>query len=88
MEGFSTRVSSFVNLANHSLTLTCAQAAGNYCNTVIMIISSMIMREANDSQGNGSALDTVHVCFLVEAAHELEDLFFFGCFFFFLHFQY
>lgn len=41
------------------------------------------MREANDSQGNGSALDTVHVCFLVEAAHELEDLFFFGCFFFF-----
>lgn len=59
--------------------LTCTQAAGNYYNTVIMIISSMIMRKANDSQGNGSALDTVHVCSLVEGAHEVEDLFYWLC---------
>lgn len=44
VEGFSIRVSSPVNLANHSLTLSCTQAAGNYYNTVIMIISSVIMR--------------------------------------------
>lgn len=37
------------------------------------------MRKANDSQGNGSALDTVHVCSLVEGAHEVEDLFYWLC---------
>ncbi len=76
MEGFSTRVSSPVNRANRSLALTRTQAAANYYNTVIMIISSVIMRKAKDSQGNGSALDTVHICSSEESACVVEDLFY------------
>lgn len=79
VEGFSARVSSPVNLANRSLTLARTQAAGNYYNTVIMIISSVIMRKAKDSQGNGCALDTVHIYSSEESAHVVEDLFYWLC---------
>jgi len=44
-----------------------------------MIIASVIMRKANNSQGNGSTLDTVHICSLVEGTHEVEYLFYWLC---------